>query len=325
MGLAALAVLVAPAGQPAVVPVVAVSQGPGGGSDGGSGSDGSSSGDVVPNPKHDDTDGTSGGAGSVPEPRRPDPVRPADGGSPVKTPELPRPPGPNRPPERPPVITGSVKAASGPSRPVGDAAAMNGAQILQMDPDTAAALREYLNTRRPEDRRTLDFTTTRVTADEWSRLVEAEGEDPVAFTGVVTELGGPGPFVTQTPLLLRDEQGRFGTATLFRVALTDGGTRMVDAAGLRFADVDDFLESNRFPVTWTMLYPAGIRPEGDAKRLLTVPARTVTVGERLREWADLVARPGTVGDVGPLVVPPGPPLAIGRYQPGREIAAAAAH
>lgn len=327
MGLAAAAVLVALPAAPVSMAwqatAGAVSQGPGGGSDGNGGSDGSTGG-VVPNPRQDDSD-DGGGPGSVPQPRRPDPARSTDGGRPVppKTPEPPRPPGPdNRPaPERPPVITGSVRAATPTARPVGDAAAMAGAQILQLDPDTAAALREYLNTRRPEDRRTLDFTTTRVTADQWAPLVAAEGEDPAAFTAAVTELGGPGPFVTQTPLLLRDERGAFGTATLFRVALTAGGTRMVDAAGLRYVDVDDFLENNRLPATWTMIYPAGIRPEGDSTRLLTVPAHSVTVGQRLREWADRLAAPATIGGWVPLLAPSGPPPLIGRYQPGRDIGA----
>lgn len=115
------------------------------------------------------------------------------------------------------------------------------------------------------------------------------------FGAAVTELGGPEPFVTQTPLLVRDERGGFGTATLFRVALSGGGTRTVDGGAAGYDDLDDFLEHNRLPATWTMVYPAGIRPDGDPGRLLTVPAHTVTPVQRLMGWGDRWAGPAVVG------------------------------
>jgi hypothetical protein len=348
VGFAALAVLAAlPAGQAAGPPVrlarvaVVVSQGPGGGAGGGSdgGSDsGSGTGGVVPNPNHpSDSDG--GGREPAPEPRRPTPGNSTgtDGGArpvPPTTPALPPPadrPGPDDPalppPGRPdvpaPATNGSVWASS--SGAAGDSApsAVSGTQVLSVDLATEAALREYERTRRQDKRGSkLDFNTTRVGADVWHGLVAAEGHDPAAFDAVVAEMGGPDLFVTQTPILLRDGEGRFGTATLFQVAVVGGAMRMLDASGARYTDVDDYLGSNQLPAAWTVIYPAGLSIYGDPGRLISAPAHTVTVWQRLRELIDRVAGPALVSGadltLGGAAPGEGAPV-IGRYQPGRDI------
>lgn len=329
----------------AVVSTAVVSQGPGGGPGGGSdgGSDGSAgSTGVIPNPQQpSDSDG--GGGEPAPEPRPPTPgsstgmdggARPAAPTTPALPPPAgrpgpddPAPPRPGRPdvPAPAPATNGSVwTSSSGAAGADSAPSAVSGTQVLSVDLATEAALREYERTRGKDKRGSkLDFNTTRIGADVWHRLVAAEGQDPARFDAVVAELGGPDPFVTQTPILLRDAAGGFGTATLFRVVLTGGGMRMLDASGARFAGIDDYLEHNELPADWTMIYPAGLSVYGDPGRLISAPAHTVTAWQRLREVVDRVVGPALVSGSqlalgGQASGSDGAPV-IGRYQPGRDI------
>jgi uncharacterized protein DUF4781 len=127
-------------------------------------------------------------------------------------------------------------------------------------------------------------------------LVAAEQGDVGKVNAMVEQLGGPNATVTQTPVLLRDETGKVGSASLFSVQSSDGQTYLVDGQGAKYSGMQDYLENNQLPENWTMVHPANPGVEG-TQELVTGPAHQVSQTEQTARSIDKVAGPvAAVGD-----------------------------
>lgn len=192
-----------------------------------------------------------------------------------------------------------------------------------VDPRTGQLVDEYRQSLpKDEQGNPLDFSTTKVNEEEQAGLVRAEGGDLENVKESIRDLGGDNPEVTQTPIVLRDENGKFGTMTLFKVKGADGQDHFVDGNGSKYSSMQDYLENNEFSDKWTMLRakdPGATGPQ----ELISGPAHMKTTGDKLLEMADDTARAAQiVGGAGMLyggataltgvgVVPGGAAAAVG--------------
>jgi hypothetical protein len=204
--------------------------------------------------------------------------------------------------------------------------AVSGGTPVTVDPGAEAALKQYQAGLPPEARsQPLDFGSTAVGPDKWSPLVTQEGGNVEQFNSAVQTVGGPDAKVTQSPILLRDDQGRFGTSTLFQVTGANGQSQLVDAQGAMYKDVNDYLENNQLDDSWTMIRAAQPGAAGDGtQQLVSGPAHNTTFSQRVGKIGDaaapyvmvaggaLVVGTSAVGEVGTamLATPVAAPAAV---------------
>lgn len=173
---------------------------------------------------------------------------------------------------------------------------MSGSAPVAADPGAESTLREFRAGLPPEARSgPLDFGSTVVGPDRWNTLVSQEGGNVERFNSAVQSLGGPDATVTQSPILLRDDTGRFGTSTLFQVTGANGQSQLVDAQGATYTDVNDYLENNQFDDSWTMVRPA--QPgaaDGAGQQLVSGPAHNTTFGQQVGKIGDQIAGPAMI-------------------------------
>jgi hypothetical protein len=145
---------------------------------------------------------------------------------------------------------------------------VSGKVAMKVDPGTADVLRDYRQGL-PEDLRSapLDFGSSAVTPDRIGTLVAGQGGNPAKVNETIQAVGGPGAKVTQSPILLRDGKGAFGSKSLFEVSSADGTTHLVDGDGAHYDNMTDYMESNRLGDGWTMVRAA--RRESPAPRRIS--------------------------------------------------------
>ena len=174
--------------------------------------------------------------------------------------------------------------------------AIDGSTAMTTDPGTAGVLRDFQNGQ-PGGAGSgpLDFTSGSVNPERANALVSQEGGDVGKFNSMIHEVGGPNPTVTQSPMLLRDDKGHFGTASLFQVKGADGQVHLVDGQGTKYNDINDYLQNNQFDDSWTMVRSAhpGIN-EGGPQQLVSGPAHDTTFGQRVGKIGDKVAGPAMI-------------------------------
>ena len=188
------------------------------------------------------------------------------------------------------LFTGGVGA-----RP-SDSPAVSGKVPMSVDPGTAGVLRDYRQGL-PEDLRSapLDFGSSAVTPDRIGTLVAGQGGNPVKVNEAIRDVGGPGAKVTQSPILLRDGKGAFGSKSLFEVSSADGTTRLVDGDGAHYSDMTDYMESNRLSEGWTMVRAARPgEPGAESNQLISGPAHTTTTWQKVGRTGDKLAQPAMV-------------------------------
>jgi Domain of unknown function (DUF4781) len=187
-----------------------------------------------------------------------------------------------------------------PPKPV---TAMSGSTPISTDPGTAGLLRDYVNGPDAGSGQ-LDFGSTPVDAAHRTSLVDTEGGDAGKVDTTIHDLGSANPNVTQTPILLRNDKGQFGTATLFQVKGADGQTHLVDAQGAKYTDFNNYLKNNELDDNWTIIHPAHLdTPAGSPQQLVSGPAHVTTFWGHVGKIGDKIAGPamivgGTVGVVG---------------------------
>jgi hypothetical protein len=187
-----------------------------------------------------------------------------------------------------------------PPKPV---TAMSGSTPMSTDPGTAGLLRDYVNGHDAPAGQ-LDFGSTPVDEAHRTSLVDREGGDAGKVDTTIHDLGGVNPNVTQTPILLRNDKGQFGTATLFQVKGADGQTHLVDAQGAKYTDFNNYLQNNELDDSWTIVHPAHLgAPADNPQQLVSGPAHVTTFWGHVGKIGDKIAGPamivgGAVGVVG---------------------------
>jgi hypothetical protein len=123
-------------------------------------------------------------------------------------------------------------------------------------------------------------------------LVDADKGNLAAVNTTINELGGPNAQVSQTPVLLANDQGDVGTASLLQVKDAAGQTHLVDSDGAKYTDFQDYLNHNRLDDSWTITHPANLGdPGASAQQLVTGPAHVDTPLQQAGKVGDAIAGP----------------------------------
>jgi hypothetical protein len=123
-------------------------------------------------------------------------------------------------------------------------------------------------------------------------LVTQDHGKIAAVNETINGLGGPNAQVSQTPVLLTNDNNQMGQASLFQVKGADGQVHLVDGDGAKYDNITDYLESNRLDSSWKITRPANLGdPGASGQQLITGPAHVDTTWQKVGKIGDELARP----------------------------------